>query len=322
LQFGWNEVGSNLPRELGKPMLVGDVLVLDASGKTLNPCSPARARILVREREASWITDTPPTIRLNRALDRSNTMPTVPQAKTITNWTEYFKDEKDIYVQNVANAQISLSFETSPGNIQGFLVPHTRDPFNLTQHIPFDAVKKSADFRRMLNRRPPALVLFDEEEYLGYYAKKAQPNGQTTEEAIDAAERRRQSIQNKTAVKDVPNPTPIHTVISDGQRLGEHKVVTSNSVGSEDEVIHPKVLHLCHQVNPVAIPDDNQKMKAHELLEELQTLEGELKLDDFEYIRAHAHWKTVKNWAKTKVAALASADGEGADDPSESINPA
>ena len=135
----------------------GEVRVQDAAGNQLTPCLPARARILVREHSAVWITNDPPTIRLTS--DRSISMQPQVQTKktTIVNWTEYFREEKDIFVQNIANAQISLSFETSPGHIQGFLVPHTRDPFNLTQHIPFEAIKKSADFRRMLNRRPPAL---------------------------------------------------------------------------------------------------------------------------------------------------------------------
>jgi hypothetical protein len=296
----------------------GEVQVQDSNGKLLTPSNPARARILVREHGAIWVTNDPPTIRLTRSVTTSERRSNM-SVKTIVNWTEFFREEKDIFVQNVANAQISLSFETSPGHTQGFLVPHTRDPFNLTQHIPFDAIKKSADFRRMLNRRPPALLILEENEYREYYTRKAGP-GSSPEQAMDAAEMRRQAIQNKTAIRDVPKPEPIHTVTQDGKRLGEHKVVTSNTQGSEDEVIHPKVLHLCHQVNNNAIPDDNQKMKAMDLLENLQTLEAELKLDDFEYIRAHGYWKTVKNWAKQKTAAIASEDGEGADDLTESAS--
>jgi hypothetical protein len=240
----------------------------------------------------------------------------------ITNWTDYFKTEHDIYVQNVANAQISLTFEIAPGHTQGFLVPHTRDPFNLTQHIPFHAIKASADFRKMINRRPAALNVLDESEFKAYYVKKAQSHGQKDwTQAVDEAESKRAGIQNKTAIKDVPKPEPIHKIVEDGQHFGEKKVVASlDGILSEEDAINPRVMHLCQQVNPQI--EDAQKMRAHALLEEFQTIEGDLKFDDFEYIRAHGYWKTVKNWAKAKVSELASNESEGADDPASVTTPA
>jgi hypothetical protein len=239
---------------------------------------------------------------------------------TIINWTEFFKEEKDIYVQNIANAQISLEFIISPGQTQGFTVPQTRDPFNLTQHIPWNAIKGSADFRRMLNRRPPALLLLTEAEFQEYYAKKAANSGKSAaqwQSEMDAAETRRQGIQNRTAIENIDKPKPIHEVTKQGTGLfgDAAKEVRSTDVATEDEIINPRVLHFCHQVNN-QIPDA-EKMKAHDLLNNLQTLEGELKLDDYEYIRSHGHWKTVKTWAKTKAAALSSDAGEGAEDLSE-----
>jgi hypothetical protein len=294
-----------------------DVRVLDASSKLLESCHPARARLLVKEGKAEWYLNDPPTIQLNRAVKPSEIRSSVMSNRQIVNWTEYFATEHDIYVQNVANAQISLSFEIAPGNTQSFLVPHTRDPFNLTQHIPFAAIKSSADFRKMINRRPAALTVMSEDEYKDYYIKKAKATGQTDwMSAVDSAEEKRTGMQNKTAIKDVPKPTPIHKVVEDGQLFGEKKTVQSlDGNVSEDEIINPRVLHLCQQVN-VQI-EDAQKMKAHALLEELQTIEGDLKIDDFEYVRAHAYWKTVKAWAKTRIAALSSDDSEGAEEPSE-----
>jgi len=231
--------------------------------------------------------------------------------KSIQNWTEYFKEEKDVFVQNIANGQVSLQFETSPGQTIGFLVPHTRDPFNLTQHVPFDSIKRSADFRKMINRRPPALQLLTEEEYLEHYKNKAKRQGLKSHmDAINEAEERRQALVNKVPKANMPEPKPIHEVVQDGKKFGEHKEVRSLETATEDEVINPRVLHLCQQVN-IQI-EDKDKMKAGELLAELQNIEEELKLDDFEYVRAHGYWKTVRNWAKAKVNQLAAAE-EGDD---------
>jgi len=238
----------------------------------------------------------------------------------IVNWTDFFKDEKDVYIQNVANAQVSLEFEIAPGHIQGFLVPHSRDPFNLTQHIPFHAIRNSAAFRRMLNRRPPALQLLSEEEFKVYYQKRAHAAGQPSwEHAMDDAEKKRSGYQDKTAVIPGPKPEPIHEVVSDDAHFGGKKEVRSNQTVAEDEIIHPKVLHLCLQVDTQLSEKD--RMKASVLLDELQTLESELKLDDFEYIRARGYWKSVKNWAKQKIAASAETPGEGAEDDVTSASP-
>lgn len=240
------------------------------------------------------------------------------QSKTIVNWTSYFSSEKDVYVQNVSQGQVSLSFEVSPGNTQGVLVPRGRDPVNLTQHIPWSAIRASADFRKMLNRRPPALSLMTEEEYHDYYKKKAVQAGHgDLATAIDEAEMKRSGVQNKTAIIPGPVNQPIHEVLSDGQRMGEKKEVRSAEMIGEDETIHPRVLNLCQQVS-TQIPEA-ERMKAGVLLDELQTLEGELKFDDYEYIRSHSTYRTVKNWAMAKAATLANATEEVDDTGSNGV---
>ena len=50
------------PRRGGKD----PVQVRDHRGQPLAPCSPARARQLVRRGTAQWVSYTPPVIRLNR----------------------------------------------------------------------------------------------------------------------------------------------------------------------------------------------------------------------------------------------------------------
>ena len=225
----------------------------------------------------------------------------------ITNWTEFFSKERDIYVQNICASQISLSFEVSPGHTEGFLLKQTRNPVNITQHIPFAAVKASADFRKMLNRRPPVLQVLTEEEYKAYYAQKdvdwKVPNADA---AIDRAEQERLGLALKTDFTTDEQPKAIHKVINDGKSLGERKEVQSTDVVSSEEVIHPRVLHVCQQVHP-EVPEA-ERMKAGEMLTEFENVENNLKIDDYEYIRAHGLYKTVKAWATKKISALNTAE--------------
>lgn len=232
----------------------------------------------------------------------------------ITNWTEYFREEHDIYVQNIANAQVSIEFEVAPGVVQGFLFTHSRNPMNLTQHIPFHSIRSSVNFRKMLNRRPPVLQLLSEEEFREFYDRKAKDwKLSDSDAAIDRAEELRQGIaQHKSTTTDEA-PTPLHEVVEDGKRFGERKIVrpAADEIVSSDEIINPRVLHLCNQVGPEV--QEKDKMRAGDMLEELEKVEPQLKLDDYEYLRSHGFWKSVKKWAQGKSASLASSmeDGDG-----------
>jgi hypothetical protein len=92
----------------------------------------------------------------------------------VMNWLRYFQDERDIWVQNVSNTQLSLQFEVAQGQIQGVLIPMGGDPICLTQEVPYDAIKKSMDFRRFLNRQPTIMKAMDDDEVQSYYKKKAE----------------------------------------------------------------------------------------------------------------------------------------------------
>lgn len=230
----------------------------------------------------------------------------------ITNWTEFFREEHDIYVQNIANAQVSLEFEVAPGVTQGFLFSHSRNPLNLTQHIPFQAIRASVNFRKMLNRRPPVLQLLTEEEFRAFYDRKAQDwQLPDADAAIDHAEEIRQGIAQHTTTTTNEVAKPLHEVVEDGKRFGERKIVrpAADEIVSSDEIINPRVLHLCNQVGPEV--QEKDKMRAGDMLEELEKVEPQLKIDDYEYLRAHAYWKSVKKWAQGKAASLASEAEEG-----------
>lgn len=230
----------------------------------------------------------------------------------IINWTKFFQEEHDVYVQNVADAQVSIEFEIAPGIVQGFLFTHSRNPINLTQHIPFAAIRASVNFRKMLNRRPPALQLLEEPEFLEFYKRKASdwklPDANA---AIDRAEEQRQGIQQHTTKTADKAPKPIHEVVEDGHKFGERKVVRSAELISSDEVINPRILHLCNQVSSQV--EEKDKMPAAEMLEELEKVESQLKIDDYEYLRSHGWWKSVKKWAQVQASKFAEATNEDGD---------
>ena len=208
------------------------------------------------------------------------------------NFTDYFREEADIYVQNLADAQVSCEFPIAQGRTEGFTFPYNRDPINLTQHIPFHAIKGSMDFRKMLSRRPPALQLLSQEEYESWFAKKAKRKGFKTvdgepdvDAAIEDAENIRQKNKDYTANT---SPKPIHAVVETGtgpqgaRHFGERDRVVSSEFVTEDEMINPRVLHLCNQVKSEL--EDEERMPSSELLEALESIPN-LKLEGAVYKR-------------------------------------
>jgi hypothetical protein len=282
------------------------VQVQAPDGRLLQPCHPARARILVAEGAAVWADDR--TVRLTRepsaGLVRSPTM--TQQTPAITNFTKFFLQPSDIYVQNISSTQVAMQFDMGNGQMMPFILPPKRDPVNLTQHVPWDAVARSMDFRKLLNRRPPVLQLITEEAFNTFYEKRrAQQNLPSREAAIAQADEERQKIERRVLdSSDEARPTKAEMV----------RPTEGNRTVTEDELIHPRVLHLMAQVGP-DVPDKD-KMPARQMLEELQGISDQLKVDDLEMIRSKGFWKGVKTWAREEISHRIEAEqGEGADDP-------
>lgn len=246
----------------------------------------------------------------------------------VKNFTEYFREERDVYVQNISNAQLSLEFNMGEGRVEGFTIPTIRDPINLTQHLPFVAIKNSMDFRKLLSRRPPVLSLLSQKEYEAYFARRAKARNMLTSEgepdvdaAIDMAEEKRRRTSDKNLRESVADhkPDPIHEVTEKGTgpggapRFGERQRVSASEMIAEDEVINPRILHLCNQVK--AEVEDHERMPAADLLEALQDVPN-LGIEDFEHIRAHGFYKSVKKWAKMETSKIIKAQDE-ADEASD-----
>jgi hypothetical protein len=302
------------------------ILVLDSEKRFLEYTKPPLARKLVKEGKAIVISKDPFAIQLlhSKPIDSIRRK---RRDMAIRNFTEYFKEERDVYVQNMASAQVSVEFPINNNRTEGFTFPHSRDPVNLTQHIPFDAIKSSMDFRKMLSRRPPALQLLSQEEYEAYFSKRAKSKNMMDSEgkpdvdaAIDESEERRRRTADRTLREPVSGnaPQPIHEVTEKGtgpggaKFFGERERVSPSEMVSEDEIINPRVLHLCNQVK--AEIEEEERMPARELLEALEDI-PDMKLDDLEHIRAHGYYKSVKKWAKQRTAELIQQmEGDDADD--------
>lgn len=221
----------------------------------------------------------------------------------ITSFTDYFKEERDIYVQNISSYNVVVNFDMGGGQSMSHTFMPTRDPVNLTQYIPFKSIASSSEFRKMVNRRPAVLRLMSHDDYIAYYTRQAESKSlRNVDEAIEAAADRyahRFDLADKTSPDEEPEqPT-------------ERKRDTKGAPLSEEEVINPRILNLCLQVHPSV--NENEKMSAQDMLTELEVLSGQLKFDDWDYVCSHGWYKSVKNYAKQqRDNAAAGVDDTGA----------
>jgi hypothetical protein len=204
----------------------------------------------------------------------------------ITSFTDYFREERDIYVQNISSYNVVVNFDVGNGQSSSYTFIPSRDPVNLTMTIPFRAIANSTEFRRMINRKPSVLRLITHDEFMAHYERRAAASGlKTADEAISAALEKIANRGEPTA--DTPTPEPISS---------EPATDMNGKLISEEEVINPRVLHLCLQVHS-SVPEP-QKMSAQDMLNELEVLSSSLKFDDWEYVFSHGYYKSVKNYAK------------------------
>jgi len=213
----------------------------------------------------------------------------------ITNFTEYFREERDVYVQNRSNTQVSLQFELIVGRTESILIPKGKKPINLTQLVPFHAIKASTDLRKMVNRRPPVLVLMDEGEYLEYYEKLGAQYGISAEEAIDMAHQEQSDLQNRRTFTK-PSPEPRKTI----EQMAEER--EAEPMDPQDKVT-ARVVGICNSVGDDV--EEKDRMKAGPMLDELRDLdEGQqLTRGDLEYLLGHGFYPSVKKWAERELGA-------------------
>ncbi len=211
----------------------------------------------------------------------------------ITNFTHYFSgEERDVYIQNISNNQISIQFEVGPGRYESVLVPRSRRPLNLTQHIPFDAIKRSTDIRKLVNRRPPVLQLMTAEEYNKFYEDMAKSMGTTIDQEVE------KSLELQAALMDRRVPEVEKGKETKSIDELEQERNDDPEAAAEMQPI-PRVIGLCAQVGPDVPQTD--KPQVAEMMSELETLEGEMRPTDFEYLASKGHYKAIKKWAMARL---------------------
>lgn len=281
----------------------GEVLVLDNDGKYLLPTNPASARKLLREGKARIIYKDPFTIELSKTVDTPNTTRRLNNMLR-TNFFEYFKEPRPVYVQNISNpiGVISLEFKLQNGELLSYKIPAKRDPVALTNFIPFDTIKTSGGFLSFLQPTgsgPARVQLLTEEEYWQYYEKKQRDLGEKSaqkvaQEAQLAASSFNSAVKTKTPIVSLEEAMPSMEELS--------KVM-------EPEV-NPKIIATCQQLDP----ENSNGTSPKEAIDIFNSLD--LTSIDCDYIMGHTydHIKKenslVRKWANRRQQELANVVNE------------
>lgn len=331
-------------------MSEANVLVVDWNRQFVGFIHAATARQVLKAGAATVLRKSPFTIRLpigetrlpTFVVERKKHMHTQLQTGAI-NWIELFAQEKDLWVQNTSAMQHSMQFEIAQGVMYNALIPVGSDPICLTHEVPFEAVKRSMDFRRFVNSRPVILRLLSDDQVVGYYAERARAMQAYTADgkpdvaqaivAAEAARKASRTAQQDAAVQTDSNgqvlfspprtvqelggmPDPSGAMAPVPQAMGAPQGfanapawMKSSEVESvmAEAVIHPRVVQLCADVSPM-LPANTRK-RADVLLHELRPFEGALRVEDLEYVRSNGGYPSVRKWAEQAIERrMASAD--------------
>jgi len=230
----------------------------------------------------------------------------------LINFTDFFREEKDVWVKSVVPGQVTVEFELSPGNSVGICVPYTGDPICLTDRIPFEAIKRSWQLRTLCGPRrvrdgeikPPALMLLTAEQAREHFAVKAQRRG------LWVRDEEGQLIKDEAGkpIPDVEAAAQTATTALEQPRVVVRPPDADDDDGDQSpsrlqvrysEVVQPRVLHLVHQVDD-SFPA-NERMTADVLLTELEAIEPILTKPDLEHIKVKGFYKTIKTWAEERL---------------------
>lgn len=231
------------------------------------------------------------------------------QTQTIPSFTEFFRKEQDIWVKSIVPGQVSLEFETSPGNKIGICVPYTGDPICLTDRISFDAIKHCNSLRDLCRPRqqrngavkPPALQLLTTEQANEHFARKAERRGLWVKEPDG-------SVAKDEAGKPIPDVQAVMMTATQSPDIAR-TIVSPPDQDDDDKMkldikytglVTPRVAFLCHQVSDV-LPE-NERMTADALLSELEAVESTLTNVDFEHIQNKVPYRSIKSWASERLA--------------------
>lgn len=286
------------------------VLVLDADGRFLEYVEPAVARKALKEGAVEVATTDPFTLRAPPGMTRVPRLFKGSRSSNVSfdKFSKIFAEEQPLYVKTLVPGQVSIEIQVGPGMTEPVRVPHTGDPVCLTDIAPFDALKRSMDLRKLASPRkardgklkPPAIRILTHEEVTEHYRQKAVDLGYTTPEGEPDIERASAPVYTDEAITKPATSVDIGKSATE-EMLEQHGGPVN--LGKEgqvavQEVVHPRVLHLCSEVS--ADVPENQKMSADALLTELRSL-GELNPESLNHLLSFGFYKSVKTWASKQL---------------------
>lgn len=235
---------------------------------------------------------------------------------TITNFTELFREEQDIYVKKLVPGQVSIGFRVGPSGESDSYCVKSGDPECLTDRIPFEAVKHSSDLRTLANPRrvkngfkPPAIAVMTYDEAVKHFEKKAKRRGLWTTD------------ENGNKVPDVAAAQAPRIVATD-EHTPRTKITPSKQkeepeglkqLGKEGKIkivnpINSRVQQMLHELN--LAEDENERMLADDLIEEFEAMGDELNRATLKHISQDGYYATVKRWADARIDELDGDDEE------------
>lgn len=168
----------------------------------------------------------------------------------VMNWFKFFQEERELWVQNISTTQLSMGFEVAPGHTAGVCLPIGSDPICVTNEVPFDVVKKSLDFRKLLNRVPAVMRLMTTDQAMDHYAQAARSLGAfvmdpetghqvpNVQAAIEYAERERRHLTQRSPGDDTVVQADGSVVFSPPKSAQE--LMNINGTGEQHMGINPQ----------------------------------------------------------------------------------
>jgi hypothetical protein len=210
---------------------------------------------------------------------------------------KYFRENESVYVQNTSGGIVSLTFRSADGRPEPFSLPNDRRPINLTDYVPKDMIMRSADFRKLIMRRPPAIKVLTAEEYELRINGIAKEKGQEPLAVVEDISDKISNAQKKS-IPTAPDTFGMKVEENPANDPKEDSAGGADDIGIPgiaDEGINPRVMQIVANCSPQAA----DKMKASDALDELDSLNTTL--EDLNYVASNVAYKTVRDWAKSQL---------------------
>lgn len=218
---------------------------------------------------------------------------TTDYPKTLT--LEWLKEHgKPLYVRNITRprGQIGVNFVQTNGRARTIKIPRTHLPVCLTTQVGWDTILGSDDLRMCIVRGVLDIVIPEEAER----ELASEPAMEETERMQLSEFSAKQSFLSKR--------------VQQMQKAEEQKVDPDapgiEPLGIETNVIQPRILSLVEKLT-------NQDISIKAALNELKTMEGELRETDCSYIIANGPEGQIRNYVQKTLAHIRSASAASFD---------